>query len=92
MQLAHALVALAALASSAAADASILFCNQDNCAGSCSTQTVPGDGACRELGGIESAQTQSLDPGCSGKSKPPNEKRHGSMESGGLGLTEMMLC
>jgi hypothetical protein len=49
-----------------AADATILFCNQQDCQGSCSTQTVAGDGACHQLGGIDSASTQSLDAGCSG--------------------------
>lgn len=49
-----------------AADATIFFTGNTNCAGSGSTQTVPGDGACRQLGGINSAITTNVDPGCSG--------------------------
>ena len=66
MQFTYKVLALAACAVTAAADATILFCNTQSRTGSCSTQTVPGDRACRELGGISSADTQSLDPGCSG--------------------------
>lgn len=68
MQLTHALLALTALAAAAAADASVLFCSQNNCAGACVKQTGPWDGGCGELGGINSALTQRLDPGCSGMS------------------------
>ncbi|KAL2012273.1 hypothetical protein VTN00DRAFT_4991 [Thermoascus crustaceus] len=59
------LLPAALFASSALGDATILFCNTESCTGSCSTQTVTGDGTCRQLGGIKSADTLSLDGGCS---------------------------
>lgn len=58
------LLALAAGIALVAANPAINFCENDSCGGTCSSQNVPGDGACRQLERIKSASTQSVDAGC----------------------------
>ncbi|KAL7781936.1 hypothetical protein V8C37DRAFT_136287 [Trichoderma ceciliae] len=58
-------LALAALFASSAMASQILFCNQQNCGGSCSFQSPAGDGRCIQLGGISSAKATQVDIGCS---------------------------
>lgn len=43
----------------------ILFCNTQSCDGSCSFQSPAGNGACNQLGGIQSAKATQVDFGCS---------------------------
>lgn len=48
--------------------ATILFCEQATCEGSCSNQTVIGNGECHQIGHKGAANTRSLNSNCSGKS------------------------
>ncbi|KAL6810453.1 hypothetical protein V8C40DRAFT_131589 [Trichoderma camerunense] len=57
--------AVALLFASSAMAGQILFCNQQDCSGSCSFQSPAGDGACHQLGGISSAKATQVDGGCS---------------------------
>ncbi|KAH0522947.1 hypothetical protein TsFJ059_006726, partial [Trichoderma semiorbis] len=57
--------ALGLLFASSAMAGQILFCNQQDCGGSCSFQSPAGDGACHQLGGISSAKATQVDGGCS---------------------------
>lgn len=59
-------IALSAMAIALASAGSITFCDSEPCGtGSCSTQSPGGNLDCRELGGIKSAQVNSVDDGCS---------------------------
>lgn len=49
----------------------ILFCNTQSCDGSCSFQSPAGNGACIQLGGIQSAKATQVDFGCSCESGTP---------------------
>ncbi|KAH0489757.1 hypothetical protein TgHK011_010172 [Trichoderma gracile] len=57
--------ALGLLFASSAMAGQILFCNQQDCGGSCSFQSPAGNGACIQLGGISSAKATQVDSGCS---------------------------
>ncbi|EGR44659.1 uncharacterized protein TRIREDRAFT_112037 [Trichoderma reesei QM6a] len=57
--------ALSLLFASSAMAGQILFCNQQDCGGSCSFQSPAGNGACIQLGGISSAKATQVDSGCS---------------------------
>lgn len=48
--------------------ATISFCEQATCEGSCSNQNVTGNGECHQIGHKGAANTRSLDSNCSGKS------------------------
>ncbi|RFU73756.1 hypothetical protein TARUN_8498 [Trichoderma arundinaceum] len=56
---------LSFLFASSAMAGQILFCNQQDCGGSCSFQSPAGNGACIQLGGISSAKATQVDAGCS---------------------------
>lgn len=55
------------LLTSSAFAGTIMFCNQQNCAGSCSYQSPAGNGGCIQLGGISSAMATQVDVNCSCK-------------------------
>ena len=58
------------LLSGIASAGQILFCDSQNCDGSCSFQSPAGNGQCIQLGGVGSAKATQVDAGCSCKSGP----------------------